>query len=296
MADEQKTEALSQVYNIEDTGYEPELDSLSVPLKPEPESKQNPPVEPAQPAKPAAPAHSRRLVEMAMDYGVDAEEIAGLTPSELENLVYHLHRQHASLAREHTRTETAAAVAPTPEPAFEVDEELVAPEIAALFRQQQEEIKALRAELNEQKKFRQQAQETENRSVVQQINAGFKATTNPALFGNGSPKAGSIEMQRCQGVLASLDSHPIRGLSIADQVAQRADELFGAGQANPQKPSAEPVIEQRKQQWQNGALQAPTPRVPPVQKGERAAVRVAAEKMREFGLGDDDDELSGFLD
>ena len=81
--------------------------------------------------------------------------------------------------------------------------------------------------------------------------------------------------------------------ALDKKIQQAAANLFGSA-----KPADDAEIGARKEAWRSGGLAMPSQRTSDEPKGEKRALKTAAQYMRDHGMADEDDATTtnGFLD
>lgn len=275
-------------------------------LMPEPEPEgadaQNPAAPAAQPAatanNPAAPAatahkHSATVLRAARQLGVSEARIAASTPEQLDALTESLLEQRqaeyeaAEAAR--TRQQPAAAVEEEDIPDYDFGEDLdadIAKRINAGIKAQ---AKAVAARENAKTQaaiaeLRQAEQSRQSRANAKVIDKGFAKINSPLLGGSAELHeiTDAMVVKRRKIVVDSIVADPIKGLSIADAIAQRCTELFGvaASETPPAKNGKKPVV--TPEQWAEAGVARPTgTKVPDTETGEQAAKQAVRQLISE---------------
>lgn len=257
---------------IDDT---PPVAAVAKPSAPAPKA------EPTLPASAGATAttkytHSKLMTKLAFQAGIGQEELDETSPEDLDKYLEHLSRQQAAAAA------AAKAKEPEPEPEEEVvdlgfddtyDEKIVAV-LTAQEKRIREQEKLIRAREAADAAQRQQQGYTE-------IDTAFTALKSP-LFGEGTYKDIDPAMyRRRKAVIASIQQEPPKGLnSLAEAVAQRANELFGVASPSHDKNK------EFKEKWNQGGVAIPTQRSEtPQKKGDKAATKEVAKLLRTLSEG-----------
>ena len=292
---------LAALYETGDTGLS---DADTVPVQ-----AAQPPAIPAPPAAAAPeppkpePKHSKRLLRMATDLGMAAEEIASLSPDELDDEVYHRTREAAILARENRRADTieargAPAPAASPPPAspaapenidLGLDESQYDPGLLKIMKDQAKELKRLQGELQHVRQREVACEQESTEEAIDRVFGELGASYEPVIGkGRGQElRADGAEFGRRIAIIneASRLAGPkaTRNQVIA-KIGAAAKSLFAGLATAPSPPTTPPVtpateatpaaiLEQRRQDWNGAGLAKPTNREPQEPKGEAKALQ-----------------------
>lgn len=298
-----KIQQMLKEYELEDSGFDEQLDMIAPAPKPKPKPESTvppppvppppvpPPPAPAPEPKPAEKKHSKATIRLAAELGIPAHEIEALDPDVADERVYQL-----------TRSRLTSPASPPPPPApepkeeeydlgideSEYDEGLVKA-LKSMGKKFLSENKALKAEIE--KMNAEKAQQSQSQAV-NAIDDAFAKAGMDSFFGKGGRLAladDSFELMRRQTVLSSLQKKPINDMTLADAIKTRAKELFGV-EPQQEKPAGakQAPPSYTPEQWAAGGVAKPTDREAPEPKGPNRAAKKLAEKMREQGMETDD--------
>lgn len=287
----------------EQEAYNPEDFFLDEQLKPTPETPVETPVEtPPPPPEPVKHKHSRSLERRAIALGLSDEVIESMSSEELSAKLFEMYERQvaegrsAALASD-SRSQPGKKQAPTPEPeppadpyaAFRLDPNAGWDEgfmkqheaMLAHMKAQDEKINRLEGGVN-------QFHQSQAMTTQQQVEAFFRS--QPDVY---APD-GQLDEARCEAIVNALIGYKNRGqqTTLQQDLARAHKSLFGAISA-PAEPKPNPALEQRKQEFREGAVTRPTQRnAVPLPKGREAAIAAARKYEAEHvmnGVAHDDD-------
>jgi hypothetical protein len=295
-------------------------DDLDAPLVPPTvPAATSPPPPPPAPAKPKIPAS---LVALAKELGLDDAEIAEHDTDSLDKAVGYMMRarrlNERSLPPEQAPASREAAP-PQPPPAPPKPKSLVEelgldpdgeydPALLAILKRQADEIAELRGVKDDVGQIRQKEQAREAQTQAQYIDSLF-AKLGPeyeAAYGKGDGLSlhGKVEFDRRMAVLHALNSR--QGLTpqtLPAEFERIAKAMFPAqapapASGSPRSPEAapDPALEQRREQWREGALGPPASRGQKESRDAKAARAMAAAVERGGATVNGQATTDSFLD
>lgn len=238
---------------------------------------------PAEPVPPP-PDHPKSLVRLARDLGISEASIAQLTTAQLDSLVGDFAARPRSPEpppepKPEEITFADLQLGDNPDTGKPYVEDDFDPGFVRFMKAQLKETRELRRELEQQTKASQQGRE------VELIDAAFAQVGNAEAFGEGGIAALTDDEARMRRNAAVQIAVQMAGDNptverIAAALPKAAETLFGKPKAKAPEPGYD--LQQRREQWQKGALAQPTHRqiadLPPGEERARLAVKAELER------------------
>jgi hypothetical protein len=265
----------------------------------------------AEPAEltPQGPRHPSGLVEMALDFGIPDESISSFSTDQLSQVVRSIQRQQLEERRANSQAQThdqanppsrgseaaqslsqPAASQPAPDQGLGVDLSGFDPDVQTAFnnllkiaKAPQDEIKALKAEIQQLKQFEGQRQ---TETVYDRCDRAFsKHEKHLGKGGRAELPPGSVHIQRRAAILNVVAADQSK--APLEAKIDRAVKLLYGEASEPAVVPAAPVdaaLAGRQEQWQRSGLARPTNRAGAAEpNGKAKAVNSVAQQLREMG-------------
>lgn len=241
-------------------------------------------------SEPQKPQHLPGLVRMALEFGVEQADIDASTPEQLDRLVFHLAKHIQKQPSPDGSSQPAKAEPKELEVSFEDtglggEEKDWEPGIVALAKRMVAAEKKYEQVVGELSKAKQESQLDQETRVIDQA----FSTLDGNVFGTGgiAEVADPAARARREAVVRHAVHLAGEGATvtlIAQKINEAAKQLFPGQQA--QQPAAGYNLEERKEQWRQGAVAQPSHRDIPEVTGRAKAIRTVSEFLKERGVSE----------
>ncbi len=287
-----KQEQFIEDAELPDSSYEQEYDGMPVAT---PKAETPPEPEPETPVEP--PKHSARTVRLAQQLGLSREEIASVTPEQLDEEIYARNLEVLALARANLAAGRATPPAPAPSPPDEFDLGMTPEEEAEWDPRHIKVLKKLSESGKKLKELEAKLQQREQQEAIQQSAARLDAydtafAAREEIFGKGTAfeidrNGDAFAKRQAVSLMVEADVSNAPESKKIERAIKRlyGDKVPGA----KQDAEIEKKLAENKKKFAAGTVAKPTHRAAAKElpKGEESARRALAEKFRENGWNDD---------